>query len=161
MRKRIIVLLSILLAIVLMGCGEDTAAASADTDSIESAISNALADEVPILLVSVSNKDGQYSLDVSVSSSGKVSSFGNYSLASKSAFEASIPEGQRGRFSVSMAISGNSASLLRFSGDGGAGKDALTGTMVDTRSGETVSTKIESLEDLRKLFPAVKLYVAG
>lgn len=41
MRKRIIVLLSILLAIVLMGCGEDTAAASADTDSIESAISNA------------------------------------------------------------------------------------------------------------------------
>ena len=54
MRKRIIVLLSILLAIVLMGCGEDTAAASADTDSIESAISNALADEVPILLVSVS-----------------------------------------------------------------------------------------------------------
>ena len=156
MRKRIIVLLSILLAIVLMGCGEDTAAASADTDSIESAISNALADEVPILLVSVSNKDGQYSLDVSVSSSGKVSSFGNYILASKSAFEASIPEGQRGRFSVSMAISGNSASLLRFSGDG-----ALTGTMVDTRSGETVSTKIESLEDLCKLFPAVKLYVAG
>ena len=130
MRKRIIVLLSILLAIVLMGCGEDTAAASADTDSIESAISNALADEVPILLVSVSNKDGQYSLDVSVSSSGKVSSFGNYILASKSAFEASIPEGQRGRFSVS-------------------------------RSGETVSTKIESLEDLCKLFPAVKLYVAG
>lgn len=161
MKKHMIVLLSILLVIVLMGCGKDTTAASADTDSIESAISDALADEVPILLVSVSDKDGQYSLDISVSSSGKVSSFGNYVLTSKSAFEASIPEDQRGRFSVSMAISGNSASLLRFSGDGGVGPDALTGTMVDTRSGETVSTKIESLEDLYKLFPAAKLYAAG
>lgn len=161
MKKHMIVLLSILLVIVLMGCGEDTATASADTDSVESAISDALVDEVPILLVSVSNKDGQYSLDVSVSSSGKVSSFGNYVLASKSAFETAIPEEQRGRFSVSMAISGNSASLLRFSGDGDVGPDALIGTMVDTRTGETVSTKIESLDDLYKLFPAAKLYVAG
>lgn len=159
MKKRLIVLLSVLLTIALMGCEKGTTVASADTDSIESAISDALTDEVPILFVSVSDKEGQYSLDISVSSRGKVSSFGNYVLASKSAFETLIPEEQRGRFSVSMAINGNNASLLRFSGDGDVGPDALIGTMADTRSGDAVLTKIESLEDLYKLFPAAKLYM--
>ena len=160
MKKRLIVLLSVLLTIALMGCEKDATVASTDAGVIESAISDALTDEVPILFVYVSDKDGQYSLDISVSSNGKVSNFGNYVLASKSAFETLIPEEQRGRFSVSMAISGNSASLLRFSGDGSVGPDTLIGTIADTRSGEAVLTKIESLEDLYKLFPAAKLYMA-
>lgn len=161
MKKISAITVLILLLLSLAGCTASSQPATDDKcEEYEAAITKQLGNEIPALLVYVSEDSGVYSLSVSVASSGKVSSFGNYVLAARSAFETVFAEELRKGFSVDMAIAGNNSSLIRFSSSNYAEmSSSLSGSLSDTRSGELKMTRISGLDDLLDAFPASKLYV--
>lgn len=125
----------------------------------EDNISAALSGEVPATLITVSEDEGAFSLDVSIGPSGSVSNFGDYILAVRAAFEAEFPAESRGNFDVSLAIQGKTPSLIRYSSDDYSEiNGSLSGSLSDNRSGQVVFTTISSLDDLAEQFPAVRAY---
>lgn len=105
-------------------------------------------------------KDGDlYNLSITVTS-GKVSSFGDYVIATKYAFENEILPQERGYYSVTLLVEGTNPSLIRFSSDlYSEMESAISGLLSDNRSGEVVFTQIDTFDDLASNFPAVNLYV--
>lgn len=155
-----IIMLCIALAFCLAGCSSeasDDTQADNELQAHESSITAALSDSVPVLTAAVTQESDRFTLNVSVGTSGSVTSFGNYVLAVRDAFEAEFDTDARGSFSVSMAVKPNS--LLRFSSnDYSEGVETLSGTLSDTRSGTAELTRISCLEDLFEKFPAAQLY---
>lgn len=153
-------LLFCVLTLSLAGCSsgvQEGASIDQDLQSCEDSLSSMLSEDVPVLSLSVEREDGMYSLCVSIGTSGKVSSFGDYVLATREAFETEFDADSRGSFSISMAVTGNS--LLRFSSDDYSNNvEAISGLLSDTRSGSLVATEISSLDDLFEKFPAARLY---
>lgn len=154
------VFLCCVLALSLAGCSsevQESASVDQELQAHEDSLSSMLSGDVPVLSLSVGEEDGIYSLRVSVGASGKVSSFGDYVLATREAFETEFDADSRDCFSVSMAVTGNS--MLRFSSDGYSDEaDTISGLFSDTRSGSVVTTQISSLDDLFEKFPAARLY---
>lgn len=149
-----------ILLLIPSGCsGSEAGSAEADYQDHEDSISASLSGDVPATLISVSEDSGAFSLDVSIGPSGEISSFGNYVLAVKEAFEAEFPAEARGDFDVSMAIQGSTPALIRYSSDDYSEMDGgLSGLLSDNRSGEVVFTNISDLDDLAEAFPAVSIY---
>lgn len=154
----ICVALAFVAASCLCGCTSQPIEDTASANKIrEDHILESLSDSVPALLATVSEENGIYSLSVSIGTSGKVSSFGNYILATREVFEEEFSVGERGNFAVSMAVS--QGALLRFSGDDySAGTGSISGLLSDTRSGTAKLTQISTIDDLFSEFPASQIY---
>lgn len=152
------IVLILVAAICLSGCASQTAENEGSTTEIrEEYILDDLSSDAPVLSATVSEENGIYSLNVSIGTSGKVSSFGNYILATREAFEAEFSAAERGSFTVSMAVS--QGALLRFSGDDySEDSNSICGLLSDTRSGTAKLTRISSIDDLFTEFPAAQIY---
>lgn len=154
----IVVAVSLLL-FALVGCASDGTSVPDQNQVHIDNITSALEEEVVPFTVHVTESEGRFTLDVSVSSYSDLSEFGTCVLVVKRAFEAEFPEDARHRFSVSQAIQGKTPSLVRFSSsDYGEAQSSLSGTLSDTRSGELDMISVECLGDLAEKFPAVLLY---
>lgn len=158
--RTIFICIALALAVVAFLCG-CTSQTIEETDSAkeirENRIRKSLSDNVPVLFATVSEENGIYSLAVSIGTSGKVSSFGNYILATREVFEEEFSVEERGNFAVSMAVS--QGALLRFSGDNySAGNGSISGLLSDTRSGTAKLTQISTIDDLFTEFPASQIY---
>lgn len=154
----ICIALALAAASFLCGCTSQSIEETDNEEEIrEDRIREGLSDNVPVLLATVSEENGIYSLSVSIGTSGKVSSFGNYILATQEVFEEEFSVEERGNFVVSMAVS--QGALLRFSGDDySAGNGAISGLLSDTRSGTAKLTQISTIDDLFAEFPAAQIY---
>ena len=95
------VFLCCVLALSLAGCSsevQESASVDQELQAHEDSLSSMLSGDVPVLSLSVGEEDGIYSLRVSVGASGKVSSFGDYVLATREAFETEFDADSRDCF---------------------------------------------------------------
>ena len=151
---------SVLVLLLLASCADSGSGGSeSEYQAYEDSIAAGLSGEVPATFITVSEDEGAFSLDVSIGPSGDVSSFGDYILAVREVFEDEFPAGSRGNFDVSLAIQGNTPSLIRYSSDEYSEiSGGLSGYLSDNRSGQVVFAEISSIDDLAERFPAVKSY---
>ncbi len=137
---------------------------TSSVEELEDAFMDRLSGEYPILLLSVRENDGLYDLCVDISSSGSITYFGNYIYATKTSFEDILPADQRRHYRITLLISNSdpdNASIVSFSSDQyTSSSSGLSGQITDTRSGDAVVTRINSLDDLCNKYPALELHLS-
>lgn len=124
-------------------------------EQIRSDVTAALEYSVPVQSVVVTTSDAGNTVTVHIADDADIAFFGNYVV---DVYENCIEnDATEDTFVVTQAIDGSADAILLFLY---SGVDFMFGHLSDNRSGETVTTKYTTVDDLAKDFPALSTAAA-